>query len=246
MSEPPYRGRPYSPQQPARPQPPYGQPSYGPPPQPEYGRPQPYDSYDSYGSDGYGSYADEPSPAADLPLAPILRRAGARLMDNGLVAVFGFALILPIAIGALGLDMAGSKTKDEGGVWTWPIIFVLFAVLSVLPFLYEAVQLAIWGQTLGKRWFGLRVVKVDPAGDPLDVFTGAWRPAINHVGYQLGFFFFLILAVKVFDFAAYGVPLVTAGMLVAYLWAIWDQPLHQALHDRFAGTVVIDDRVEWE
>jgi hypothetical protein len=32
---------------------------------------------------------------------------------------------------------------------------------------------------------------------------------------------------------------------VCYLWAIWDQPLHQAVHDRFAGTVVIDDRAEY-
>ncbi|WP_261986776.1 RDD family protein [Actinomadura sp. HBU206391] len=218
----------------------YGQP-------PSHGEPQRQHHYGHEASyDSYGSYPAEPSPAGDLPLAPIHRRAGARVMDNALVAVFGFALILPIAIGALGLDSAGSKAKDEGGVWTWPIIFVLFTVLSVLPFLYEAVQLAVWGQTLGKRWFGLRVVKVDPAGDPLDVFTAVWRPAINHVGYQLGFFFFLILTVKVFDFAAYGLLLVSLGTLVAYLWAIWDRPLHQSVHDRFAGTVVIDDRVEWE
>jgi uncharacterized RDD family membrane protein YckC len=239
MSEPPYLGRPYSPPQQGRPPyppSPYGQPAYAAPPQRQYGQ-QPYEPY--------GSYADEPSPAADLPLAPILRRAGARVMDNALVAVFGFALILPIAIGALGLDMAGSKTKEQGGVWTWPIIFVLFAVLSLLPFHYEAVQLSLWGRTLGKRWFGLRVVKVDPAGEPLDAIVGVWRPAINQVGYQLGFFFFLILAVKVFDFAAYGVLLVSVGILIAYLWAIWDEPLHQSVHDRFAGTVVIDDRVEW-
>jgi uncharacterized RDD family membrane protein YckC len=167
-------------------------------------------------------------------------------MDNGLVAVFGFALILPVAIGALGLDMAGSKTKDEGGVWTWPIILVLFVVLSVLPFLYEAVQLALWGQTLGKRWFGLRVVKVNPPGESPGAFVGTWRAAVNHIGYQLGFFFFLILTVMVFDFAAYGLLLVSLGMLMAYLRAVWDVPLHQSLHDRVSGTVVIDDRVEAE
>jgi uncharacterized RDD family membrane protein YckC len=243
MSEPPYGGRPYSPQRAGGP--PYGSPMYGQPP--SYGEPQRQGHYgyqEQY--DSNGSYPVEPTPAGDLPLAPIHRRAGARVMDNALVAVFGFALILPIAIGALGLDAPGSNTKEEGGVWTWSIIFVLFTVLSLLPFLYEALQLAVWGQTLGKRWFGLRVVKVDPAGDPLDGFTAVWRPAINHVAYQLGFFFFLVLAVKVFDFAAYGVLLVSLGTLVAYLWAIWDRPLHQAVHDRFAGTVVIDDRVEWE
>jgi hypothetical protein len=29
---------------------------------------------------------------------------------------------------------------------------------------------------------------------------------------------------------------------MAYLWAIWDQPLHQSIHDRFSGTLVIDER----
>jgi hypothetical protein len=32
------------------------------------------------------------------------------------------------------------------------------------------------------------------------------------------------------------------GTLMAYLWAIWDEPLHQAPHDRLTGTVVVDDR----
>jgi acetoin utilization protein AcuB len=41
----------------------------------------------------------------------------------------------------------------------------------------------------------------------------------------------------VWDYAAYGMVLVWAGALMAYLWAIWDQPMHQALHDRFAGTL---------
>jgi uncharacterized RDD family membrane protein YckC len=178
----------------------------------------------------------------DLPSASILRRVGARLMDNGLVMVFGFALIVPIAIGALGLGTAGSATKEKGGIWTGPIILVLFVVLSVLPFLYEAVQLSLWGQTLGKRWFGLRVVKLN--GGPPGAFVGTWRAAVNQIGYQLGFFFFLILTVKVSDIAGYGLLLVCFGMATAYLRAIWDKPLRQSLHDRIAGTVVIDDRVE--
>lgn len=208
-------------------------PPYGPPP--GYGPPPPY-----------GAYAEPPPPAAQLPLASILRRAGARLIDNGLVAAFGFALVVPVAIGALGLGTAGSSTKDEGGVWTWPIILVLFVVLAVLPFLYEAVQLAAWGQTLGKRWLGLRVVKADPPGELPGVFAGTWRAAVNHIGYQLGVFFFLILTVKVIDIAGYGLLLVTIGMVMAYLRAIWDVPLRQAVHDRMAGTVVIDERAGWE
>lgn len=230
-----YGGQPYNPhwQGGGAPQ---GQ--WGPPPQRQWQQPAP--AYGGYAPGGHGGY--EHSPAADLPLAPIHRRAGARLMDNALVAVFGFALVLPIAFGVIGLDAPGTKARTEGGVWNWPIIITLFVVLAILPFLYEAVQLSMWGQTLGKRVLGMSVVRVDPAGDPLPVTQAVWRAAINNIGYQLGLFFFLILAVKVWEYAAYGLLLVTIGMLMAYLWAIWDRPLHQAMHDRFAHTVVVDDR----
>jgi uncharacterized RDD family membrane protein YckC len=200
----------------------------------------PYPPAGSYG--GHGGH----DPAADLPLASIPRRAGARLMDNALVAVFGFALVLPIAYGVIGLDAPGSKTSTEGGVWNWPIIFTLFTVMAVLPFLYEAIQLSMWGHTLGKRTLGLSVVRADRAGEPLSMTQAAWRAAINNIGYQLGLFFFLVLAVMVWEYAAYGLLLAALGTLMAYLWAIWDEPLHQAVHDRFAQTVVVDDRVAHE
>lgn len=229
-------GRPPEWQQPQQPQPrqwqqqqPYAQgPSYG----------------DPGGYDPAYQRAYDPAQAAHLPLAPILRRAGARLLDNALVAVFGFALVLPIAYGVIGLDAPGAKTRTEGGVWNWPIIFTLFIVLAVLPFIYEAVQLSLWGQTLGKRMLGLSVLRADPPGEPLTMTQAVWRAAVNNIGYQLGLFFFLVLAVKVWEYAAYGLLLVSFGTLMAYLWAIWDEPLRQAVHDRWAHTLVVDDRID--
>ncbi|ACZ00006.1 MULTISPECIES: RDD family protein [Thermomonospora] len=196
-----------------------------------------------YAHGGYGGYQDS---AVDLPQAPIHRRALARLMDNALVAVFGFALVLPIAFGVIGLDAPGSDTRTEGGVWNWPIIITLFVVLAILPFIYEAVQLSLWGHTLGKRVLGMSVVRADPLGDPMTVPQAVWRAAINNIGYQIGLFFFLILMVMVWEYAAYGLLLAAVGTLLAYLWAIWDEPLHQAVHDRFADTVVVDDRIVHE
>ncbi|MFI0352359.1 RDD family protein [Actinomadura sp. 9N407] len=262
MSRSPRRGRPYQPPG----QPPQGYGAQGPPPpyqgsqwqQPQQQQPAPQwqnqqppqqnwqqqPAHDQgYGYQG-GGY-DDVSEAASLPLAPILRRAGARLIDNALVAVFGFALVLPIAIGTIGLGSAGSKTDTEGGVWNWPIIFTLFAVMSVLPFIYEAVQLSMWGRTIGKRVMHVGVVQVRPAGDAVTTTQAVWRAGIVHVAYQLGIFFFLVLAVMVWEYFAYGVLLVFIGVVMAHLWAIWDQPLHQSLHDRFSGTLVIDERVEY-
>ncbi|MFG1998728.1 RDD family protein [Spirillospora sp. NPDC048911] len=190
-------------------------------------------------------YYDDTAEAAELPLAPIMRRAGARLIDYVLVAVFGFALVLPITLGVIGLDTPGDKANTEGGIWNWPIFFTLFTVLSVLPFIYEAVQLVMSGRTLGKRVLGLGVVQVRPAGEALTTYQAVWRAAINNVAYQIGVFVFLALAVMIWDYFAYGMLLVWAGTLMAYLWAIWDQPLRQSLHDRMAGTLVIDERGQY-
>ncbi|WP_067481080.1 RDD family protein [Actinomadura hibisca] len=255
MSESPHRGGQY---------PPPGGPSYGPPPsyqgsqwqsgqqpQPRHTAEASYGAYDEYGGYGrQGGYeggyegGGYQGDAADLPLAPIGRRAVARIADNALVAVFGFALVVPVTVGVFGLETSGSKTSTEGAIWNWPIIFTLFAVLAVIPFVYEAVQLSLWGRTLGKRITHLGVVQRDPAGAPITTAQAAMRAGVTHLGYQIGVFFFLVLAVKVWEYAAYGMLLAWIGGLMAYLWAIWDQPLRQSLHDRLSGTVVIDERVE--
>jgi uncharacterized RDD family membrane protein YckC len=231
---------------------PPGQPPPGPPPGPgpegqgAYGRQQWQSPQDAYAPYLRGRPDDYPPPAADLPLAPILRRARARLIDFFLVAVFGFGLIFPIMVGAFGLDTPGTDAGEEGGGWTAATIFALFFVAAVLPFLYEVIQLTISGQTIGKRILGLRVVRTDPAGDPIDVMTATWRAAINNIGYQIPIFFFLLLAVKVFTGALLLMFAALVTLLIAYLRAAWDQPLHQAVHDRYAATVVVDDTVEWE
>jgi uncharacterized RDD family membrane protein YckC len=228
----PYENQPYENQ-------PYGNQSsrnqpYGNQPQGQQAQSS-YDSYESYDS----GYEAGSSDAGDLPLAPIWRRAGARLMDAALTWAAGFAVVFPITLGAIGV-------KKGGDPWSTPILVTTFIVMSVLPFIYEAVLLTMGGQTLGKRLLGLRVVDVDPAGEPIGMSKAIWRSAINNVVYQLGIFFFLLIGVTVFVYALLGMFIAATGVLVSYLWAIWDQPLHQAVHDRFAGTVVIDDRVEYE
>jgi uncharacterized RDD family membrane protein YckC len=166
----------------------------------------------------FGRAAGYEEPAEDLPLAPIGRRAGARVIDAGLLGIVGFALILPFMVAAVGLDEPGSHGKDAA-VWSGPAIVGWLLVVAILPFGYEALQLALWGQTLGKRILGLRVLT--ETGEPLPPAQAVARAAVNNILYLFG---------------------CGIGTLMAYLWAIWDEPLHQALHDRLATTVVVDDR----
>jgi uncharacterized RDD family membrane protein YckC len=149
-------------------------------------------------------------------------------------------------VAAFGLDTAGSEAGEEGGGWSTGALFGLFFVAAVLPFLYEAIQLAMSGQTIGKRIAGLRVVRADPAGDLPAIGQAAWRAAINNIGYQIPVFLFLLLAVKAFQPAVLLVFAAAAALVIFHLRAAWDQPLHQAVHDRYAGTVVVDERVDWE
>ncbi|HEU5155501.1 MAG TPA: RDD family protein [Streptosporangiaceae bacterium] len=246
-------------------QPPYGPsgyphqgpPPHGPPPGPPpdrdayggrpyggpYGHQSPHDAYAPYLRAGEEPYP----PAADLPLARTFQRTKARLIDFLLVAVFGFGLIFPIMVAALGLDTSGTESGgDESSGWSTGAMFGLFFVAAVLPFLYEAIQLGMSGQTIGKRIVGLRVVRADPAGEQVTVGQAVWRAMINNIGYQIPVFLFLLLAVKVFQPALLLMFGAAAALVVFYLRAAWDQPLHQAVHDRYAGTVVIDERVDWE
>jgi uncharacterized RDD family membrane protein YckC len=162
--------------------------------------------------------SDHGEPVEELTLAPVMRRAGARVIDAGLLGVVGFALILPFMIAAVGLDEPGSHGKGAA-VWSGPAVFGWVLVVAILPFLYEALQLALWGQTLGKRALSLRVISEN--GEPMPPVQAVGRAAVNNVLYLFG---------------------CGVGTLMAYLWAIWDEPLHQALHDRLTGTVVVDDR----
>jgi uncharacterized RDD family membrane protein YckC len=130
----------------------------------------------------------------------------------------GFALILPFMVAAVGLDEPGSHGKDSS-VWSGPALFGWVLVVGILPFAYEAVQLALWGQTIGKRVMRLRVLA--ESGEPLRPVQAVGRAAVNNLIYLFG---------------------CGVGTLMAYLWAIWDEPLHQALHDRLSATVVVDDR----
>jgi uncharacterized RDD family membrane protein YckC len=149
-------------------------------------------------------------------------------------------VIYPLVVGAFGLAK-GAADQSGGTPWTTTALVTFFIVVSVLPFIYETTLLVMWGQTLGKRFVDLSVVDADPAGEPIEVQKAVRRAAVNNIGYQLPVFFFILLGLRWEPFL-FGLFPAWIGILLSYLWAIWDQPLRQSVHDRFAGTVVVDDR----
>ncbi|WP_018654662.1 RDD family protein [Actinomadura flavalba] len=100
-----------------------------------------------------------------------------------------------------------------------------------LLLVYESVQTALWGRTIGKRIAGIAVVRVD-GGGPLRPVQALLRAAV----------FALPIAAR---------PVPVLGLLAGIFWvvnlaavyeggrrAVPDGP-RRALHDRFAGTVVV-------
>jgi uncharacterized RDD family membrane protein YckC len=109
---------------------------------------------------------------------------------------------------------------------------VASAGLAILLVVYDSVQHARWGQTLGKRLTGIRVVSapVEGAGE-----GGLPRPSQALVR----------AAVYALPIAPRAVPIL--GVLAGIFWVtnvglLLERPRLQALHDRIAGTAVVSVR----
>lgn len=167
------------------------------------------------------------------PLAPIERRLAARVVDilavlalnvvvNGWFAYQWWQDVAPYLAEFQRRWQAGLPTNDipqpqrAGGL---QIAITLIAV--ALWFAYEVPALANTGQTLGKRLLGLKVLRIEedaPPGfgrairrwNPLGLPTLLWTCGI---GFILQFF--------------------------DCLYVVIDRPLHQALHDKSAATIVV-------
>ena len=134
------------------------------------------------------------------------RRVGAYLLDT-------LVLVVPlIAIVIFALAAGNPDDEDDS---SWAVIGIAYLLTIVAPFVYFTVMHGREsGQTLGKRWLGIRVV---------DDSTG------TSIGYGRAFGRYAITVV----FGLFILPL-----LLDYLWPLWDRK-NQALHDKVVGSVVV-------
>ncbi|MGF1428828.1 RDD family protein, partial [Kitasatospora sp. LaBMicrA B282] len=115
--------------------------------------------------------------ARPLAAAGLGRRLGARLVD-GLLAVGAAAAVgVPLIADTTAhlqqkLDQAQVASRLTGReVQVWLLdgtvlgrVALVLGVLVLAGFLGEALPVAMTGRSLGKRLFGVRVVRVEPAG----------------------------------------------------------------------------------
>ncbi|QNP72440.1 RDD family protein [Streptomyces roseirectus] len=198
-------GSPYGNQQPPSGAP-YGSP-YGNQP-PSYGQP----AYPGgpYGNDPYGGAPQGNDPLAGMPpLAPSGKRTLARIIDMILVGVV--VGLLTWAFRVNEYDMSGDDVDYGKSFWQ-------SLVAAVLYIAYDTVLTARTGQTLGKRWLGMRVANLENGSNP-STQTALARAAVLWV-----------------PFAFCCACLWTA---ISGGWSFFDRPYKQGLHDKAAKTVVV-------
>lgn len=178
--------------------------------------PPPYPSYP--GDQGTPGYGAQPQPYAQpaygqvMPYASWWSRVGAYLLD-GLVVMA--VLIVPFGVGA-AIAFAGAKTDPVTDELTDvnPLGFVIIVLgyLAVFAFAIwnQAIRQGRTGQSLGKQWVGIQVVRAD-SGQFLGAGTGFLRLIMNSI---LG------------------------SCFLNYLWPLWDER-KQTWHDKVVGSVVI-------
>jgi uncharacterized RDD family membrane protein YckC len=167
-----------------------------------------------------------PAIFGGLPLASWGSRAGAAVLDILLVLGLWLALIAP------GVVITAATDADAVGVTLLIVGALASLVIGVLyaPFFMQRSG-PHNGQSLGKQWLGIRVVRV--SGEPFGWGWALLREVVLK-GIALGVASSIAGGLTFFLLGVGGF----APYLADYLWPLWDDQ-NRAVHDMIAETRVI-------
>lgn len=166
-----------------------------------------------------------------LPLASPGARLVARLVD--IAAVAGLALLANAwflyqfvrEFGPLWAEAARGATpviSDETGGKIQTLLLLISIVSAAVWLAYEVPATANTGQTLGKRLLGIKVMRVE---------------APDRIGFGRALGRWTTLGMPTLLWPCCGIGLIL--QFIDCLFVATDRPLHQALHDKRAQTVVV-------
>lgn len=153
---------------------------------------------------------------AEAPLAEPGQRLLARIVDTLIVG-------LPVIVVVQGL-VSGHMVD-----------IVAPPAVAGCMLLYESIQLALYGRTLGKRFAGIEVVATVPEGGP----RGGETVVSGPLGIPRS-----VLRAAVYSLPIAARPIQFLGLLAGIFWVanaglLFEGTSRQALHDRLAGTLVV-------
>uniref|UniRef100_UPI000852AE1E RDD family protein n=1 Tax=Streptomyces luteocolor TaxID=285500 RepID=UPI000852AE1E len=194
---------------------PYGSPPPGggtPPPGAgggsSYGAPPPPYGGDPYGG-GQGGYGGGDPLAGMPPLADSGKRVLARIIDMILVGIV--VSLLSWLFGTAEYDIDPDKVNTGKS-------FGQSLLAAVLYIAYDTFMMSRTGQTLGKKWLGMRVANLSDGATPT-LQTALARAAVLWLP---------------FAFCCACIWTAISGG-----WSFFDKPYKQGLHDKAAKTVVV-------
>ncbi|MCF3120603.1 RDD family protein [Streptomyces arenae] len=207
-------GSPYAPPPPGGGSP-YGSPPPGGGPPPPgagggspYGAPPPPYGGDPYGG-GQGGYGGGDPLAGMPPLADSGKRVLARIIDMILVGIV--VSLLSWLFGTAEYDIDPDKVNTGKS-------FGQSLLAAVLYIAYDTFMISRTGQTLGKKWLGMRVANLSDGATPT-LQTALARAAVLWLP---------------FAFCCACIWTAISGG-----WSFFDKPYKQGLHDKAAKTVVV-------
>ncbi|MDF3297741.1 RDD family protein [Streptomyces tropicalis] len=163
-----------------------------------------------YGGGSYGGRQYPPDPLAGMPpLADSGRRTLARIIDLILVGIVVWLLTWGLRV---------NETMVNADHFQFGKSFAQSVIGVVLYIAYDTFLISRSGQTLGKKWLGMRVANLADGSTP-SVQTALGRAAVLWLP---------------FWFCCACVWLAVAGG-----WSYFDRPYKQGLHDKAAKTVVV-------
>jgi uncharacterized RDD family membrane protein YckC len=163
------------------------------------------------GGDPYGGGSYPTDPLAGMPpLAPSGRRTLARIIDMILV-------VIVVALITWGLGVNEYDVNSDDMQYGKSLAQSLLA--AVLYIAYDTVLITRSGQTLGKKWLGMRVANLDNGSTP-SMRTTLIRSAVLWIP---------------FAFCCACIWTAISGG-----WSYFDKPYKQGLHDKAAKTVVVN------
>ncbi|MFJ9146972.1 RDD family protein [Streptomyces sp. NPDC102270] len=183
-------------------------------PPPAEGSGSPYSTPPPYGGSPYGGgdpYGGGPAdPLAGMPpLAPSGRRTLARIIDMIMVGIVVWLLTWGFGVSEFDVNSDGMQYGKS---------LAQSALAAVLYIAYDTILITRSGQTLGKKWLGMRVANLDNGSTPT-VQTTLIRSAVLWIP---------------FAFCCACVWTAISGG-----WSYFDKPYKQGLHDKAAKTVVV-------
>ncbi|GAA4329651.1 hypothetical protein GCM10023178_42530 [Actinomadura luteofluorescens] len=157
-------------------------------------------------------------------------RLGAGILDSFVVGLAATPAVLFSIRWDRIQDMveSGEPMTNPLDLYNIPRLVTGYAIAFLLGFVYFTVLHARWGQTLGKKAFGIRLVRA------ADLSAVSWGQALG----RQAFVYAISVTTGALNLVTPAAGILGLVGLLDNAWILWDEK-RQALHDKVAGTVVV-------